>query len=337
MKSLSEESFHKPRKEMKKTILALIAVWVLLGPQPSEAQKVHHVGGLIAGDEFLPTLDGFKKKMAELGYIEGKNIKYEFRDAKNDPELLKTLAAELIQSKPDLIVTSSTTATVPVAKLTLGTSLPVVFLSAGDPLRFVKSYTSSGNNITGISSSSLDLIDKRMELLKDLTPKMRRVIALQVAAAANYEASRHRTQEAAKRMGLELVEVAASKLEDFRDKTLPLISRKSGDAFLLPPVTSALVSAEQIAEHLIKEKLPSVGPNIEYAKKGFTAAYSSDYFSMGQQGALLVDKILKGARPTDLPIEQPSKLALVLNLQTAKAIGLRIPKEILLRADEVIE
>ena len=309
----------------------------MIGPQWAEAQKVYRIAGLVPSNSFLPALEGFKKKMTELGYIEGKNITYDFRNAKRDKKELKRLAAELVQSKPDLIATSSTTGTIPVAKLTKGTNLPVVFLSAGNPLKFVESYASSGNNLTGITSGSLELIEKRMAFLIELVPGAKRVISLQVPAATNYKKSLRLTREAAKKLGLELVEIEATDLENFEEKVLPLINRKAGDVFLLPPVSSSLISAKVIAEQLIREKLASVGPNIQYAKKGFLAAYSSDYFALGEQGAVLVHKVLNGAKPTNLPIERPFKFKLALNLRTAKTLGVEIPKKILLRADEVIE
>ncbi len=321
---------------MKKSILALIAIWILSCPQPSEAQKVYRIGGLVADDQFVPAFDGFKAKMAELGYSDGKNIKYDLHNALGDREALKRLTQKVVQDKPDVIVTSSTTATAPVAKATEGTNLPVVFLSAGNPLQFVKSYVSSGNNLTGISSSSLDLTDKRMELLKELAPRVKRVIALQVPGEINYEEARRLTLEAAKKLGLVLVEVQASR-EEIKKKISGLVTRKLGDGLLIPPVAAVISAIEEIAQQAIKERLPVVGANIENVKRGALAAYSSDYFALGQQGAVLVDKILKGAKPSDLPIEQPFKLKLVLNLKTAKAIGLKIPKEILIRADELIE
>lgn len=333
-----EMEMYKREVSMKPKLFFALAVWMaFVTPGWAEAEKVIRIGGLISGDSFIPAFEGFKKRMTELGYIEGKNIIYDLRNSKRDRERLKRLAADLVQSKPDLIVTSSTTATVPVAKVTKGTNIPVVFLSAGNPLKVVKSYASSGNNLTGISSGSLELLGKRMELLKELVPQLKRVIVLQAPSATNYEKSRRLTEEAAKRLGLEIAEVQALNVKHFKEKILPLINRQLGQAFFLPPVSSSFLSRKMLAEHLIKEKIPSVGPNVQYARAGMLAAYSSDYYELGRQGAILVDKVLKGAWPTDLPIEMPFKLKLVINLKTAKAIGLKIPKEILLRADEVIE
>jgi putative tryptophan/tyrosine transport system substrate-binding protein len=334
---LNDEGFLQRRQKMKKTVFVLVAAWVLFGPYPAEAQKVHRIGSLVATDMFIPAYDGFKKRMAELGYIEGKNIRYEFHNANGEPNALKALAEKLVKDKYDVIVTSSTTATAPVAKATAGSNIPVVFLSSGNPLEFVKSYASSGNNITGISSSSLDLIDKRMELLKELAPGTKQVIALHVPSGINYEETRRLTLKAARKLGLALVEVEPSGYEEIKSKMSAFVSHKLGDAVFLPSDAAVIVVVEEIAQQAIKERLPVVGPNIENVKRGVLAAYSSDYFALGQQGAVLVDKILKGARPTDLPIEQPYKLKLALNLKTAKAIGLKLPKEILLRANEVIE
>ncbi|HEV8341555.1 MAG TPA: ABC transporter substrate-binding protein [Candidatus Binatia bacterium] len=316
---------------MKESILALIAVGVLWCPQPSGAQKVYRIGGLVASDQFVASIEGFKKRMAEIGYIEGKNVKYDFYNAKGDENTLKKLAQQLVQDKPDLIVTSSTTATAPVAKASAGTNIPVFFLSAGNPLRFVKSYASSGNNLTGISTSSIDLTEKRLELLKELVPGIKRVIALHNPEGENYEGHLRSTREGAKKFGLELTEV------NMASEKLPLINKKLGDALFGAPDARVQATIKEIVQQAIRERLPHIAASVGDVQGGALATYAADYFALGQQGAVLVDKILKGARPTDLPIEQPSKLNLVINLATAKAIGLKIPKEILRRADEVIE
>jgi putative ABC transport system substrate-binding protein len=132
------------------------------------------------------------------------------------------------------------------------------------------------------------------------------------------------------------VEIQAMNAEEVK-KHVFLIAHKLGDGLLVPPDATFVGATEEIAQHAIKERLPAVGPNVQTVGRGLLAAYSSDYYSLGQQGAVLVDKILRGARPTELPIEQPHKFKLLINLKTAKAIGLKVPKEMLLRADEVIE
>lgn len=318
----------------------LLVLVMTLNARPAQGQTVYRIGAVVADDQFITAINGFKQRMTELGYVEGKNIVYDLQNSRGDQELLTRLADSLVQRKPDLIVTSSTTASVPIAKLTRGTNLPVVFLSAGDPLRLVKSYASSGNNLTGISSSSVELTGKRMELLKNLAPKTKRVILLIDTAGIgiNHERLTADAREAAKKLGLVPVqlEIQTKNAEEMKQK-IPLIKRSLGDALFVPPEATIVASTEDIARQAIKEKLPHVGPNIETVRRGLLAAYSSNYYSLGQQGAALVDKILKGARPTDLPIEQPFKLHLLVNLKTARAINLDIPAHILLQADEVIK
>ena len=318
--------------------LTLLTVISIVSPEWANAQKVYRIGALVADDQFVLAVDGFKKRMVQMGYVEGKNVSYNFQNSKGDQVALKKMAEMLIQEKPDLIVTSSTTATVTMAKLTAGSNFPVVFLSAGDPLRVVKSYASSGNNLTGISTSSLDLIDKRMELLKNIAPKTKRVIVLvdTVGIGINHERFVSDARDAAKRLNMDPVElkIQARNAEEVKQK-IPLIKRSLGDALFVPPDATVVATTEAIAQQVIKERLPHIGPNVETVKRGLLAAYSSNYFSLGEQGAVLVDKVLKGARPTDLPTEQPFKLHLMLNLKTAKAIGIEIPSDILLQADEV--
>ena len=322
---------------MKKTVFALVFGFSLCFPSSSGAQKVYRIGVLVASDLFVPAFDGFKKKMAELGYAEAKNVKYDFHNAKGDSETIKKLAQKLVQDKPDLIATVSTSVTLPVARLTKGSNLPVLFLSASDPLRFVKSYASSGNNLTGISNSSLDLIEKRMDLLKELVPEIKRLIVLEVPSGTNYEASHRLIWEAGKKLGLDLTSVQAVGVEEIKGKISILITRKLGEAVFTPPDILITAAIEEIARQAIREGLPLIGTNVQTVKKGALAVYTAEYFEMGQQGAVMANKILKGAKPADLPIELPKKLKLVINLRTAKAIGLKIPREILLRADEVIE
>ena len=321
---------------MKKIILALIVFCVFLAPRPVEAQRVYRIGALLAEEQFLPAIDGFKKKMAELGYIEGKNIQCEVYNAQLDREKLQRFAEKLVQEKPDVIVTSSTTATVPVAKLTKQSNLPVVFLSSGNPLQLVKSYTSSGNNLTGISAAAVDLTAKRLELLKELVPGVKRVVSLNNPKGVNYRDNLAAVHAAAKRSGLTIREASASTREELK-RVMGTITRTAAHAIIVEPDVLYAATIDLIVEYSISEKLPVIPTLITQVYKGALATYAPDYFALGQQGAMLVHKIFRGAKPADLPIEQPSQLKLVVNLKTAKAIGLKIPKEVLLRADEVIE
>ncbi|MCZ6623686.1 MAG: ABC transporter substrate-binding protein [Deltaproteobacteria bacterium] len=318
-------------------LVALAILLPLMSPHSADAQKVYRISVLVSADAFVPAFEGFKKKMGELGYTEGKNIKYDFHNAKGDKKRLTTLAQKIVQDKPDVIATSSTTATVPVARMTKGTNIPVVFLSSGNPLKFVKSYASSGNNLTGISSAGIDVTEKRVELLKELAPWIEKVISLQNPEGVNYREHRKAMRRAAKKLGLELVEVNVTSSDELVRKADKIFTRELGDAVIHPPDAIINSGIRKTISHAIEARLPSVAANVGGVKAGALATYAADYYALGQQGAVLVDKILKGARPMDLPIEQPFKLRLVINLKTARAMGLDLPREILLRADEVIE
>ena len=322
---------------MQRTLLFVFSLLVCsMGVPEASAQKIYHIGALVAEDQFVPAFNGFKKKMAELGYTEGKDINYDFYNAKGDRDSVQKLAEKLVHAKPDLVVTSSTTATAPIAKLTAGSNLPVVFLSAGNPLRFVKSYANSGNNLTGISAASLDLTAKRLELLKELVPWVKRVVSLNYPQGVNYRDNLAAVREAAKKIGLVIKEVNASSREEL-ERVIRTITRKEADAVLLQPDAFFAKNVEVVVQQSIKEKLPVIPALINNVKRGALATYSPDYSALGEQGAMLVNRILRGAKPADLPIEQPLKLVLVINLKTAKAIGLKVSKELLIRADEVIE
>jgi putative ABC transport system substrate-binding protein len=323
---------------MKKTALAIMFASLLLcATSPAVAQKVYRIGALLADDPFMPAFEGFKHKMAAMGYIEGKNVLYDLNKAGGDDAALEKLAHKMVQDRPDLIVTSSTTATVRVTKASGGINIPIVFLSAGNPLALVKSYASSGNNLTGISTSTLELTAKRLELLKELAPGIKKVISLNNPEGRSYEENLKATREAAKKLGLELVEVNVTSTDELIRRSKELLTRKMGDGIIYPPDPRVNAAQRSITPQVNRERLPSVASNIGRVHDGALATYAADYYALGQQGAALVDKILKGARPADLPIEQPATLKLVINLRTAKAIGLNIPKEILLRADEVVE
>ncbi|MBI3001822.1 MAG: ABC transporter substrate-binding protein [Deltaproteobacteria bacterium] len=325
---------------MKMRLALFFALPVLLlftSPPLALAQKVYRIGAMVADDPFMPAFEGFKHKMAAIGYVEGSNVLYDLNNAKGDRAALDRLAQKLVQDKPDLIVTSSTTATVPVAKASAGSNRPVVFLSAGNPLAFAKSYASSRNNLTGISTSTLDLTAKRLELLKELAPGIKRVISLHNPNGPNYEENLNATREAARRLGLELVEVNVTSPDELVMKSKEFLTRKRGDGIVYPPDAQVNAAQRLIYPRVNRARLVSVAPNVGNVHEGALATYAADYYALGQQGAILVDKILKGTRPTDLPIEQPDKLKLVINLKTAKAINLKIPKEILIRADEVVE
>lgn len=324
------------RGKINKTLMALVSAVLFLSPaRPAGGQKIYRIGALVAADEFMPAFVGFKKRMVELGYKEGKNVRYELYNANGDGAVLAQLAKQLVQEQPDLIVTTSSSSTVPVAQASQGTAIPVVFLSAGEPLRFAKSYGSSGNNLTGISTAVLDLTEKRIELLKELAPWTRRVAFIGNPRGVSYHRHLLAAKKACKKLQFQVFEKDASSRDEL-EKIAPSLTRKTVDAIVVQPDVTLGRNIDVVGDQAIKEKLPLIPPPA-FIRSGGLATYGPDNAALGSQGALLVDKIFKGARPADLPIEQPAKLNLVINLKTARAIGLKVPKSMLLRADQVIE
>lgn len=316
------------------SVLSLGFLLSLAGP--AEAQKVYRIGSLNTAEQFVNAFEGFKSRMAELGYVDGKNVRYDFYNAKGNAEVLNGFARKIVKDRVDLIVTSATSSTLAAAKATEGTNIPVVFLSAGNPEKIVKSFASSGSNLAGISAATLEITGKRLELLRELAPKAKRIASLNDPAGVNYQANLRELREGAKRLGFTLWEIETRNEGEIRG-ALPSITARTADAIFTPPESLITQHIEMIADHAIKERLPLMTSLLANVKKGCLATYAADYFVLGRQGAVLADKIFKGTRPADLPIELPSKLNLVINLKTAKAIGLKVPREILLRADEVIQ
>jgi putative ABC transport system substrate-binding protein len=326
----------RPRTGRRKyrVILALLAVGCLA--PGAYAEKIYSIGSLNTADQFVNAFEGFKMRMAELGYREGHNVRYQYHNTKGSSEALRTTANKLVEDKVDLIVTSSTTATVAAARAAAGTRVPVVFLSAGNPKKLVHSFAGSGSNLAGISSASLELTGKRFELLRELAPRTKKIAMPLNPKGISYPDIVSEARQAAAKLGFEITEIHVPSV-DAMGGAAAAITRKSYEAIFHPADSLVTEGIEIIVNQALKEKLPTVTSLLVNVKRGCLATYAADYPALGRQGAALADKIFKGIRPAELPVELPDKFKLVLNLKTAKAIGVKIPKEMLLRADEVIE
>jgi putative ABC transport system substrate-binding protein len=317
-------------------VLIAAVMWFIPALQAGAAQKTIRIGSLNTADQFVDAFEGFKSRMAELGYKEGQTVRYEYRNSKGNAEKLRAMAQELVQQRMDMIVATSTTGTVAAAKATEGTRIPVVFLSAANPQLLVKGFAGSGNNLAGISSASLELTAKRFELLKELVPSAKRMVMPVDPKGVNYQVIVKENQEAAAKLGFAITELHVRSLEEIAP-AMSAITRKKYDAVFSPADTLVSAGIDWVVKQANQEKLPTITALLVNVKRGCLATYASDYNALGRQGALLADKILKGAKAAELPIEMPDKIKLSLNLKTAKAIGIRISKEMLLRADEVFE
>ncbi|HSK28597.1 MAG TPA: ABC transporter substrate-binding protein [Candidatus Limnocylindria bacterium] len=316
--------------------IALVAVVPAYSPSAYSGERIYSIGSLNTADQFINSFEGFRERMGELGYRDGKNVRYQYYNSRGNAELLRTLARRLVRDKVDMIVTSSTTGTVVAAKATEGTPIPVLFLSSGNPQALVKGFASSGSNLAGISSASLELMGRRFELLKELSPKAKRVALPLDPKNVNYKATVSETREAAGKLNLIVVELPVASTEELA-KVTGAIQRKSYDAIFSSADSVITEGIDVLVGQSVKEKLPLITSLLVNVQRGCLATYAADYAALGKQGAVLAHKIFRGAKPADLPIELPHKINLALNLTTAKAIGLNIPKEIMLRADVVIE
>ncbi|HJX10684.1 MAG TPA: ABC transporter substrate-binding protein [Candidatus Binatia bacterium] len=316
--------------------LSVAIILLACSAQDAKAQKILTIGSLNTAEQFIDAFEGFKSRMVELGYKEGHNVRYAHHNSKGNADVLRSMAQKLVDDKVDMIITTSTTGTVVAAKATAGTRIPVVFLSAGNPQKLVKNYGTSGSNLAGISSASLELTAKRFELLKELYPRAKRIAMPVDPKGVNYQSIVAEIQESTPRLGYAVSEVHVLSVADVA-KVAPSITRKNYDGIFMPADSLVSEGIKAWVRQSIKEKLPLVTSLLVNVKRGCLLTYASDYTALGKQGAVLADKILKGAKAADLPIELPDKIFLALNLKTAKAIGLRIPKEILLRTDETFE
>lgn len=324
----------------RKLIIALGAS-ALTAPLSSFAQqpaKVFRIGLLSPFSPADTALwhQAFRQGLRDLGWIEGKNISIDYRYAEGRNDRLADFADDLVRSKVDVIVTS-VTPDAAAAKKATGT-IPIVMASAGDPIAsgFVGSLARPGGNITGLSQMAPELAGKRLEMLKEIVPRLSRVAVLwnpeDQMSAINWK----EIQLPARKLGVQLHSMEARSLKAL-DKLFDDAAKAHIGALVIMPNSVFVMNLKRIADLAAKHRLPSIFHITEFANAGGLIAYGPDRADLFRRAAAYVDKILKGAKPGDLPIEQPIKFELVLNLKTAKALGIKFPNSILVRADKVIE
>ena len=280
-------------------------------------------------------IQSFRRGLRELGYIEGKDIQVEYRWADGNFNRLRVLAAEILRLKPDVIVTSGPTATRPAKEAT--STIPIVMSFDSDPVGsgFVANLARPGGNITGLSSLSPEIASKQLELLREIIPKLSRVMVLGTSTNPGNGQAVEQTEVAARAFGIELhytdllsieeIETAFSNALKFRADALLMLSS---------PVT--ISHRKRVTEAAAKSRLPTIYARPEFVDDGGLITYSASINALFHRAAAYVDKILKGAKPAELPVEQPTKFDFVVNLKTAKQIGLTIPPHVLARADRVL-
>ena len=315
--------------------VCFLSASVTAGAQQQPGKKVWRVGYL-AGSPRVPQIDAFVAGLRELGYVEGENVAIELKLAHGQLERLPQLAAELVRSQPDVIVTAANAGGLAAKNAT--STIPIVVISSHDGvgIGLFASLDRPGANVTGIESLAPDLARKRLEFLKEAVPKLSRLAVLYNASDAGAGVYLELARSVGEQLGFE-VQLAGVRTGDELDAAFAGILRHRPDALLTVSDPLVFANRKRIAEFTLQNKLPAVFEPKAFAELGGLMAYGPNQAQMWRRGAQYADKILKGAKPAELPVERPTKFVLVINLRTAKELDLVIPESLLLRADEVIE
>jgi putative ABC transport system substrate-binding protein len=308
-----------------------------LAARAQQSAKVPRIGFLRFGPATANAgrVEALRLGLRQLGYVEGKNIIIEFRWAETVDQLPQ-LAAELVRINVDIIFAMSSTEVEPTRHATK--TIPIVFATHADPvgLGHVASLARPGGNITGLTIILTDLVAKQLEIFKEAVPQATRIGVLFSPTAPSHRPALQAVETAGERLGVQLVMVPARTVEDF-EGAFSTMSREHVGGFLVVASPLSQSHRASLADLALKHRLPGMFGAKESVEAGGLMSYAADFNDMIQHAATYIDKILKGTKPADLPVEQPTKFDLVINLTTAKALGLKIPESFLLRADEVIE
>jgi len=327
---------------MKRCKLVAVAVLIAAAcPQTLSAQqsaKIWRIGVLepTSITKNAANFDALRSGLHELGYVEGKDFIFEYRSSDGRNKRFRALAAELVRLKVDLILTRGTSAALAAKKAT--TTIPVVMAASGGPLRtgIVASLARPGGNITGLSAYTVELVSKRVGLLREIDPRIARIGMVHNMSNRSARRQWEELRSAAQKLGIEPQLFDIRSPEDIRRAFEETTARKT-DALVLGNDSFLRVHRRTIAEQAIERGLPSAFAARPFVEAGGLISIATRYTDLYRRAAYYVDRILKGANPGDLPVEQPAKFEVVVNLKTAKALGIIIPRSVLLRADEVIE
>jgi putative ABC transport system substrate-binding protein len=282
-------------------------------------------------------VDVFRQELRKLGWIEGKNITIEYRFAEQKSDRMPELAAELVRLSVDLILTTGDGPTLAAKKAT--TIIPIVMTTSSDPVAqgFVASLARPGGNVTGLSSLAADLNTKRLEILKDAIPKLARVALLQSPGSVTSDLQLKELRPAAVALKLKLEEIDTQPNAEGIESAFQTAKQKQVNAIMTVATNNFFAERKRIVELAGEHRLPAVYPSKEFVEAGGLMSYGVDYDDLYRKAAHYVDKILKGAKPADLPVQQATKFEFIINLKAAKQIGLTIPGRVLERANQVIK
>jgi len=327
------------RREFITLLGGAAAAWPLAA-RAQRTGKMYRIGMLLPNTPAIvarnPRIEAFLQGLRDLGWIDGQNATFEWKYGEGQPARLAALAAELANSKVDVIVTAAATAAMAAKEATA--TIPIVILDPGDPVGtgLVRSLARPGGNITGVTSIAPDLAAKRLALLKETAPAVRSVAVLFNAAVPPAEIAMAELKIAAQTLNLQIQSVAAQGSAGLAEALAAIATAKIEGLLVFPdPLTFS--NQEAITKFALANKIPALYGAKEFVGIGGLMSYGPSYPAMFRRGAYYVDRILKGANPADLPVEQPTKFELIINLKIAKALGIEVPATLLARADEVIE
>ena len=325
-------------------VVALAVAFALCGAvvEAQQPVKVAKIGWLTSGSITGLTGPGsrlgeiFRRRLLELGYVEGKNIAFEYRYADDKFDRLPALADELVRLNVDVLVTSSAPAALAAKNATR--TIPIVFLSVADPVAagLIDSLPRPGGNITGLTNIAAMLSGKRLELLKETVPKLSRVALLWDPQNPGSAQAWKESLLPARELGLQLHSMEVSSADKF-DSAFKAATKARSAALAVTPGALAVSNRKRIADLAAKNRLPSIYSRVEFVESGGLMSYGPDLDDEYRRAAVFVDKILKGTKPADIPVEQPMKYELVINFKTAKALGLTIPPIVLMRVTKVVK
>ena len=307
---------------------------VPLGVEAQQTGKVYRIGFLRSGPPPREFVEAFQQGLRARGYVEGVNVIIEYRSTDGSFDELSRLAAELVRLNVDVILASGAPAAFAARSAT--TKVPIVFVQVYDPVEIglVTSVAHPGGNVTGLSQISADLGGKRLELLKELVPKLKRVAILWHPANLTNLVQKKSVEVAARTVGVDTKSVP---IQDQNQFVSAFEDARGVDALMQMDDPFFITHRRRLAELAVKSRLPAIYGLRQIVDAGGLRSYGADYPDLYRRSVTFIDKILKGATPADLPVEQPTKFELVINLKTARAIGLTIPRSLLQRADQVLE
>lgn len=303
--------------------------------QPKKIARVGYLAGVSAAAD-APRLEAFRQGLRDLGYSEGQNLIIEYRHAGGDFERLPGLAAELVGQKPDVLVVVTTNAALAAQKVT--TTIPIVFMGVTDPVTagLVESLARPGGNTTGITNMAAILTSKRLELFKETLPEMSRLAVLWDPQAPGSVPQWQASQQPAQELGLQLYSMEVSSVDKYEAAFKEAVEARSTALWVtLNPLANS--NQKKVADLAIQYGLPSICARSDFSENGCMMAYGPGYGIEGKDGARYVDKVLNGAKPADIPVEQPLRFELVINLQTANKLHVSIPQSVLFQADKIIK